>query len=139
VVAARGVGLSEGALSYALEFARQREAFGAPIVNLQALQFMFADMAIQIEASRLLTYQAAWLVDQGKFGKEYSHLLSCAKPWRQAAVKARRCDADPALGCMKDHPAEPLPRCPATRDRRGTARSAVIIARAYMDRDLVYN
>ena len=46
VVGARGVGLAEGAMTYALEFARKREAFGKPIADLQAIQFMFADMAI---------------------------------------------------------------------------------------------
>lgn len=144
LVAARGLGLSEGALSYALEFARQREAFGAPIINLQALQFMFADAAIQIEASRLLTYQAAWLVDQGKFGKEYSHLLSCAKALAsETAVKVSG-DAMQILGAqgyMKDHPLERH-----YRDARqlmiveGTSQiHRVIISRALIDRDLVYN
>ena len=78
IVAARGVGLAEGALTYALDFARQREAFGGPIVNLQAIQFLFADMAIQVEAARLLTYQAAWLVDQGRFQR--GTLTCCRSP-----------------------------------------------------------
>ena len=70
-------------MSYALEFARQRQAFGKPIADLQAIQFMFADMAIQIEAARLLVYQGAWRVDQGLFGREHAAYLSIAKTTRR--------------------------------------------------------
>jgi len=65
-------------MTYALEFARQREAFGKPIADLQAIQFMFADMAIQIEAARLLVYQGAWRVDQGLYARE--HAATCRSP-----------------------------------------------------------
>ena len=54
VVGARGVGLAEGAMTYALDFARERRAFGGPLTDLQAIQMKFADMAIDIEAARLL-------------------------------------------------------------------------------------
>jgi len=143
IVAARGLGLAEGALTYALDFARQREAFGGPIVDLQAIQFMFADMAIQIEAARLLTYQAAWLVDQGRFQRQDSHLLSVAKAFAtETAVKVSS-DALQVLGAqgyMRDHPLERH-----YRDARqlmiveGTSQiHRVIISRALLDRDLVY-
>ncbi|MCL5959287.1 MAG: acyl-CoA dehydrogenase family protein [Chloroflexi bacterium] len=79
VVGARGLGLAQGALSYAVEYTKTREAFGKPIAELQGLQFMMADMAMAIEAARLLVYRAAWLVDQGKYTREYSGLLSMAK------------------------------------------------------------
>ena len=65
-VAAQGVGIAEGALRVATEYATQREAFGAPIANLQAIQFKLAEMATRAEAARHLTYKAAWLNDQGK-------------------------------------------------------------------------
>jgi alkylation response protein AidB-like acyl-CoA dehydrogenase len=143
IVAARGLGLAEGAAAYALDFARQREAFGGPIVDLQAIQFMFADMAIQIEASRVLTYQAAWLVDQGRFQKSDSHMLSIAKAFAtETAVKVSS-DALQVLGAqgyMRDHPLERH-----YRDARqlmiveGTSQiHRVIISRALLDRDLVY-
>jgi len=143
VVGARGVGLAEGALSYALEYARKRVAFGAPIAELQAIQFMFADMAIQIEAARLLVYQGAWLVDQGKYQRENAALLSIAKTFAtEVAVKVSS-DAMQVLGAqgyMMDHPLERH-----YRDARqlmiveGTSQiQRVVIARALLERELVY-
>lgn len=69
-IAAQAVGIAQGALDAAVEYAKGREQFGKPISNLQAIQFKLADMATQIEAARLLTYQAAWLEGEGKpYGK----------------------------------------------------------------------
>jgi alkylation response protein AidB-like acyl-CoA dehydrogenase len=143
VVGARGLGLAEGAMTYALEFARQREAFGKPIADLQAIQFMFADMAIAIEASRMLVYQAAWRVDQGLFGREHAAYLSIAKAYAtETAVKVSS-DALQVLGAqgyMMDHPLERH-----YRDARqlmiveGTSQiQRVVISRALLERELVY-
>ncbi|HLJ03155.1 MAG TPA: acyl-CoA dehydrogenase family protein [Solirubrobacteraceae bacterium] len=63
-VAAMGVGLAQGALDQALQYARERRAFGQPISKFQAIQMKLADLATEIEAARLLTYKAAWLKDQ---------------------------------------------------------------------------
>ena len=60
------VGLAQAAYDAAIVYAQQREQFGQPIASFQAIQFMLADMATEIEAARLLSYQAAWLKDQGK-------------------------------------------------------------------------
>ncbi len=59
-------GIAQRALDECIKYAKQRTAFGQPIANFQALQFMMADMAVEIEAMRLLTWKAAWWVDQGK-------------------------------------------------------------------------
>ncbi|MDZ4278358.1 MAG: acyl-CoA dehydrogenase family protein [Dehalococcoidia bacterium] len=143
VVGARGVGLAEGAMTYALEYARQRKAFGQPISELQAIQFMFADMAIQIEAARLLVYQGAWLVDQQRYQRQDAALLSIAKAYAtEVAVKVSS-DALQVLGAqgyMMDHPLERH-----YRDARqlmiveGTSQiQRVVIARALLERELVY-
>lgn len=143
VVGARGVGLAEGAMTYALEYARERQAFGKPIADLQAIQFMFADMAIQIEAARLLVYQGAWLVDQGNYQREQAALLSIAKTYAtEMAVKVSS-DAMQVMGAqgyMMDHPLERH-----YRDARqlmiveGTSQiQRVVIARALLERELVY-
>ena len=58
-IAAQSVGLAQSALELAVRYARQREQFGRPIADFQAVQFMIADMAVQVEAARLLTYRAA--------------------------------------------------------------------------------
>ncbi len=59
------VGVSRAAYETALLYARQRKQYGRPIIENQAIYFMLADMATEIEAARLLTWKAAWLVDQG--------------------------------------------------------------------------
>jgi short-chain 2-methylacyl-CoA dehydrogenase len=70
-VAAMGVGLAQGAYDLAVAYAKEREQFGKPIARFQAVQFALADMAVEIEAGRTLTYKAAWLKDQGRpFAKE---------------------------------------------------------------------
>jgi short-chain 2-methylacyl-CoA dehydrogenase len=70
-IAAMGLGLAEGAYDLARAYAREREQFGQPIANFQAIQFKLADMATEIEAGRALVYRAAWLKDQGNpFAKE---------------------------------------------------------------------
>ena len=65
VVAAGGVGLARAAYELALEHAKTRVQFGQPIFSNQAISFLLADLATKIEASRLLTWQAAWMTDQG--------------------------------------------------------------------------
>jgi alkylation response protein AidB-like acyl-CoA dehydrogenase len=65
MIAAQCVGLARGALDAAIEYARQRRAFGGPIAGKQAIQFMIADMATELDAARLLTFRAASLYDAG--------------------------------------------------------------------------
>ncbi|USG65450.1 acyl-CoA dehydrogenase [Brevibacillus ruminantium] len=69
-IAAQALGIAQGAFEHARDYAKERNQFGKPIAALQAIQFKLADMATKIEAARLLTYQAAWLEDQGlPYGK----------------------------------------------------------------------
>jgi alkylation response protein AidB-like acyl-CoA dehydrogenase len=65
-VAAMGVGLAQGALDQALAYAKERRAFGRPISKFQAIQSKLANMATEIEATRLLVYKSAYLKDQGR-------------------------------------------------------------------------
>jgi short-chain 2-methylacyl-CoA dehydrogenase len=64
-VAAMGVGLAQGAYDLASAYAREREQFGKPISEFQAVRFRLADMATEIEAGRQLVYKAAWVKDRG--------------------------------------------------------------------------
>lgn len=107
VVAARGIGLAQGALAYWVKFARERNTFGKPIIEHQGLQWMMAELAVDIEASRLLTYRAAATVDEGKAGKETAHILAMAKyKATETAVKtANDClQMMGAAGYMEDYP-----------------------------------
>ncbi|WP_404405419.1 acyl-CoA dehydrogenase [Jeotgalibacillus malaysiensis] len=70
-IAAQAVGIAQGALDASVEYAKGREQFGKSILANQGVSFKIADMATSIEASRLLTYQAAWLESEGlPYGKE---------------------------------------------------------------------
>ena len=65
-VSAMAVGLAQGAFDLASAYAKERRQFGRPIAEFQAVQFKLADMAVELDAGRLLTYKAAWLKDQGR-------------------------------------------------------------------------
>ncbi|MPZ23469.1 MAG: acyl-CoA dehydrogenase [Dehalococcoidia bacterium] len=144
VVGSRGLGLAEGCLAYALDFARKRETFGSPLTEKQAIQFMLADMAIQIEAARHLVYHAASMVDQGKYTRENAHYLSMAKAYATEMANRVASDALQILGAqgyMMDHPIERQ-----YRDARqlmlveGSSQiQRMVIARALIEEDLVYN
>ncbi|MGA9351469.1 MAG: acyl-CoA dehydrogenase [Anaerolineae bacterium] len=70
-IGALALGLAQGAFERALAYSKERQQFDQPICNFQAVQWMLADMATEIEAARLMVYQAAWLEDQGvHFTKE---------------------------------------------------------------------
>ena len=65
-VAARSVGIAQAALDYALEYSKERQAFGSPISDFQATQLKLADMATEVQGARLLVWWAAWKADQGE-------------------------------------------------------------------------
>ena len=109
IVAARGIGLAEGALMYAVEYVKQREAFGTTIANMQGIQWKIAELATQIEAARLLTYRSAVMADAGQYTKEFVPYLSMAKYYAtEVAVKTagEALQMLGAAGYMKEHPTE---------------------------------
>lgn len=70
-IGALAVGLAQAAFEYAVQYARERKAFGKPIAEQQAIQWMLADAATEIEAARTLVYKAAWLKERGRnYNKE---------------------------------------------------------------------
>jgi len=79
IIAARGVGLAQGAMELAMAFLEGRRAFGQAILDFQGVRWMLADMAVQTEAARLLVYQAADAVDRGVRGKELALAAAIAK------------------------------------------------------------
>lgn len=89
-IAAQALGIAQGSLDVALKYSKERKAFGKPISELQAIQFKLADMATEIEAARMLTYQAAVLKDEGKpFGKQAAMAkLYASKTAVKAALEA---------------------------------------------------
>jgi acyl-CoA dehydrogenase len=65
-LAAMAIGMSRAALDFAIEYAKEREVFGVKVAQKQAIAFMLAEMATEIEAIRLLVWEAAWMLDTGK-------------------------------------------------------------------------
>jgi len=141
VVAARGIGLAEGALMYAVEYAKERAAFGKTIADMQGIQWKIAEMATEIEAARLLTYRAAQMADEGKFTREYVPFLSMAKYYAtEVAVKVsgEALQMLGAAGYMKDHPTELYYRdAKQLTIVEGTSQIQLgLIARGVLDHDL---
>ncbi|MBI2708751.1 MAG: acyl-CoA dehydrogenase family protein [Actinobacteria bacterium] len=109
IVAARGIGLAEGALMYATEYVKERAAFTRTIADFQGIQWEIAKLATEIEAARLLTYRAAVMADEGKYTKQWvPHLSMCKYYATEVAVKASNVCLQMlgAAGYMKDHMTE---------------------------------
>ncbi|MFH1069277.1 MAG: acyl-CoA dehydrogenase family protein [Candidatus Glassbacteria bacterium] len=106
-IGAQAIGIAQGAFDTALDYAHTREQFGQPILNFQAVSFMLADMAIQIEAARALTYQVARMIDSGS--KNYGKESAMCKVFPSDVAMAVTTDAIQIMGgygYMKDYPAE---------------------------------
>jgi alkylation response protein AidB-like acyl-CoA dehydrogenase len=106
-IAALALGMAQGALDAAIKYSKQRKQFGQTISEFQAIQFKLADMATQVEAARLLVYQAAWLADRKdvRFTRESSMAKLFAS---EVAVRvANECvQIHGGYGFIKDYPAE---------------------------------
>ncbi len=106
-IAALALGMAQGALDAAVKYSKQRKQFGQTISEFQAIQFKLADMATQVEAARLLVYQAAWLADRKdvRFTRESSMAKLFAS---EVAVRvANECvQIHGGYGFIKDYPAE---------------------------------
>ncbi len=110
--AAGAVGVAQAAYEYAVEYARERVTFGVPIAMHQGVNFLIADMATEIEAARLLTWQAAWMLDSG-YGRKATLYSSFAK--RFSADTAMKATTDAVqifggYGYIKEYPVEKLMR-----------------------------
>jgi len=106
LVAAGALGIARAAYEYALDYSRKRKAFGGPIAKKQSIAFMLADMKTKIDAARLLTWRAAWMLDHGMpMNKE----ASIAKLFAADIAMEVTTDAVQILGgtgYMKDEPVE---------------------------------
>jgi butyryl-CoA dehydrogenase len=81
------LGIARAAYETALKYAKDKQLYGKPIAELQAIQFMLADMSIETEAARWLAYYAAWLLDQGKTGREIAKEIASAKAYSSETAR----------------------------------------------------
>jgi len=110
-IGAQAVGLAQGALEAAVDYAKQRVQFGHPIISFQAVQHMLADMAIQVEAARALVYATARTVDSG--AKNVGEESAMAKVFASDVAMKVTTDAVQILGgagYMRDYPVEKMMR-----------------------------
>jgi alkylation response protein AidB-like acyl-CoA dehydrogenase len=141
IVAARGIGLAEGAIMYATEYSQQRTAFNMPISDNQGIRWEIAKLGVEIEAARLLTYRAADWADKGRFTKEWVPFLSMAKYYAtELAVKASSLALQMlgAAGYMEEHMTELYYRdAKQLTIVEGTSQIQLgLIAKGILDRDL---
>ena len=110
-VAAQALGIAQGAFDLAVEYARQREQFGKPVISFQGLQFMIADMATQIEAARAMIYSTAKMIDSGS--KNFAKESAMCKVFASDVAMKVTTDAVQifgGFGYMKDYPIEKFMR-----------------------------
>ena len=108
-IAAQAVGLAQGALEAAVDYARQRVQFGHPIISLPVVQNMLADMATQVEAARALTYAVARTIDSG--AKQFTEESAMAKVFASDVAMKVTTDATQifgGVGYMRDYPVEKM-------------------------------
>jgi alkylation response protein AidB-like acyl-CoA dehydrogenase len=131
-IAAQALGIAQGAFDFAARYATERQQFGKPIGHFEGLQFMLADMAMDIEASRLLVYRAASLVDAKD--PKMTYFASVAKAFAGDAAMKVTTDAVQILGgygYMREYPVERMMRdAKITQIYEGTNQiQRVVIAR----------
>jgi alkylation response protein AidB-like acyl-CoA dehydrogenase len=105
-IAALAVGIAQGAYESALRYSGERQQFGKPIREFQAIQFKLADMATQIDAARLLMYRAAWAKDQGKKTTKESSMAKLFASEMSVHVCEEAIQIHGGYGYTKDYPAE---------------------------------
>jgi acyl-CoA dehydrogenase len=109
-VGAMAVGIARAAYEYALDYAKERKAFGKPIIENQAIAFMLADMATEIDAARLLVHRAAWLARNGGY-KNAEGSMSKLKAGRTAVwVTERAIQILGGYGYTREYPVERMHR-----------------------------
>jgi alkylation response protein AidB-like acyl-CoA dehydrogenase len=136
-IAAQALGIAQGAFDIAARYANERQQFGKPIAYQEGLQFMLADMAMEIEASRMLTYRAASLVDAKD--PRMTYFASVAKCYAGDAAMKVTTDAVQVLGgygYMREYPVERMMRdAKITQIYEGTNQiQRVVIARDVLKR-----
>ena len=105
-LAALAVGLSKAAFEYSRDYAKEREAFGEPIASRQAIAFMLAEMAIEVDATRLLTWEAAWRLDKGLNADREAYLAKQYAAEKVLMITDRAVQILGGHGYIREHPVE---------------------------------
>lgn len=109
-IAAQALGIAQGAYEQALKYSKERSQFGKTLSEFQATQFKLADMAIQIEAARLLVYQACYMADAGKPLSKYSAMAKVFAAETANRVATQAVQILGGYGYTRDYPVERMMR-----------------------------
>jgi acyl-CoA dehydrogenase len=104
------VGIARAALEHSVEYASQRQQFGKPLREFQAIQFIIADMAKAIQAARLLAWQSAWMLDDGQKNTLVSSYAKCFAADTAMQVTTDAVQVFGGYGYIKEYPVEKLMR-----------------------------
>ncbi len=110
-VAAQAVGMAQGAFERSFQYAKTRKQFGSPIIKFQGVSFKLADMAIKIEAARMLTYKAAWLFDEEKLDPIASSMAKAYAGRVAMEVTDEAIQIHGGYGYLADYHVERFHRC----------------------------
>lgn len=105
-VAALGVGIARAAYEYARDYAKERIAFGEPIASRQSIAFMLAEMAIEIDATRLMVWEAAWKLDKGQDASHEAYLTTHYAADMALKVTDGAVQVLGGHGYIREHPVE---------------------------------
>lgn len=138
-IASQALGIAAGSYELAAAYAKEREAFGKPIIKHQGISFKLADMAMQVEAARMLVYRSAWLKDQGM---EYDMASSMAKlAASEAAMKisVEAVQVHGGYGFVKEYHVERLMRdAKITQIYEGTSEVQRIVLGRFVENGKLY-
>ena len=109
-IGALACGIAQRALDESVAYAQERKAFGFPIAGFQAVQFMLADMAKNLEAGRLLTRQSAWMIDEGLRASKFSSFAKCFSTDMAMDATTDAVQVFGGNGYTKEYPVEKLMR-----------------------------
>jgi alkylation response protein AidB-like acyl-CoA dehydrogenase len=105
-IAALGIGMAQGAYDAALRYSKLRKQFGRPISEFQAIQHKLVDMATSLDAARLLTYRAAWMMDQGQRVTKESAMAKLFSSEAAVRIADEAVQIHGGYGFIKDYPVE---------------------------------
>jgi len=135
-IGAMAVGLAQGAFEESLKYAKERVQFGVPIAEHQAIQFMLADMALRIEAARMLVLRAAWRKDRGRPFKKEAAMAKLYASEMSSFVTNKAVQIHGGYGYIRDYPVERMLRdAKLTEIGEGTSEvQRLVIARELLRR-----
>ena len=136
VVSAAAVGLARSAMGHAVRYARERTTFGVPIAKHQSIAFMIADMAMKIEAARLLVWESAWCIDQGDRNTKEAAMAKAFGADTAMEVALNAVQVFGGYGFSREYPVEKLMRdAKVFQIYEGTSQiQRLIIAKEIFDR-----